>query len=764
MTSIEPSRGGAATAVLLTLIVAVGSLLAARPPEAIPASAERHLFSSERALEHVEAIASAVHPMGSAAHAEVRAYLLDELAALGLETEEQIAWAGRARGAGVFAARVHNVLARLQGESDGPALALMSHYDSVPTGPGAGDAAAGVAAILETVRALRAGDPLPNDLIVVITDGEEAGLLGARAFADEHPWISEIGLVLNFEARGNAGLVTMFETSDGNSRLVREMARAAPYPWASSLSYEVYRRMPNDTDLTVTRGAGLPGLNFAMIGNHAAYHTDLDTLDALDRRSLQHMGSYALSLARRFGEIDLTFPPVRDAVYFNPLGTWLLVYSLPTARGLAVLAVAIMMAAFWVARRRDSVTLGALGKGLLAGLGLLLVCALLMGSLWNLLEQLFPAILAAPHGDPYAAMTILVGFLAIALAMAMVVAGLAETLEPIALQLGVLSLWTVLTVALVVVVPGASYLTLWPALVGGLALVGCILFPGRVRWRRAGLSALGLLTAALIFPPVVRLVAEALSVTAAPVQGLVLALPLTLLLPQLQALTRSHLSGPIAAAGIGLALLGWVGWTAGPTAETPATTSLYYALDGETGEAIWISHDLRPDDWTSQAIPSGTAPGPLPDFLPGRPGLSVFSSSAPAANLAAPAAELVSDVFEKGVRTLELRVRSVRGATWLTLVPDAAMATVTAMGVANRLFEIDSTGGQVAMTLQNVPPEGVEVSLRMIDRQPMKIDLLDTSFGLPLLDGGTLEPRPATLIRSTRWSSDTTRVRGVFWF
>ena len=144
-------------------------------------------------------------------------------------------------------------------------------------GPGAGDDASGVAAILESLRALKAGPPPDRDIIILINDGEEIGLFGAEVFAEEHPWAKDVGVVLNFDARGNTGPSFMFETSDGNGWLIEQMARALPHPMATSLTGEVYRLMPNDTDLTVYKKQGMAGLNFAFVGgpevlSHARGH------------------------------------------------------------------------------------------------------------------------------------------------------------------------------------------------------------------------------------------------------------------------------------------------------------------------------------------------------------------------------------------------------------------------------------------------------------------------------------------------------------
>ena len=189
--------------------------------------------------------------MGSPENAEVREYIFGELASLGLDPQVQTATVvDEQHGSPYDAATAYNVLARIEGTGAGEAEAVMlaAHYDSVPTGPGANDDGAGVAALLETARALSAGPRPRNDVIFLFTDGEEPGFLGAEAFVKEHPWADDISVVLNFEARGNSGPSMMFETSAENGRLVEEFARAAPRPVASSATYEVYKRTPSGDD------------------------------------------------------------------------------------------------------------------------------------------------------------------------------------------------------------------------------------------------------------------------------------------------------------------------------------------------------------------------------------------------------------------------------------------------------------------------------------------------------------------------------------
>jgi hypothetical protein len=241
--------------VIATAAVAIHGLT---PTRALDDSAPADQFSAGRAKAHLQQIAREPHSIGTAANQRVRDYLVEQLTALGAEVrvERTIGITHYARQ--IYAGTAENIVATVKGSASSRAVMLSSHYDSVPESPGAADAGSGVAAILEVLRALRAGAPLQNDLLILITDGEEEGLIGAAGFVRDHPDLAQrVGVVLNFEARGSSGPALMFETSEGNGWITREFARVAPYPMGSSLAYAVYKRLPNNTDMTVFKNAGL---------------------------------------------------------------------------------------------------------------------------------------------------------------------------------------------------------------------------------------------------------------------------------------------------------------------------------------------------------------------------------------------------------------------------------------------------------------------------------------------------------------------------
>ena len=178
------------------------------PPAPRPEDAPPEEFSAERAMRHLSWLAAEPHPLGSPTHRRVRERLVQELEALGLDVRLQrteVIYDYARRPDVTRMATVTNVLARKPGtRGSGKAVALMAHYDSVPHAPGAADDGSGCIVLLETLRALQHLPPLANDLLVVITDGEERGLLGAQAFVRQHPWAKDVGLVLNFVPIGGS--------------------------------------------------------------------------------------------------------------------------------------------------------------------------------------------------------------------------------------------------------------------------------------------------------------------------------------------------------------------------------------------------------------------------------------------------------------------------------------------------------------------------------------------------------------------------------
>ncbi len=366
--------------VCLLLGLAIANL-ALRTPPPLPANAPADQFSAGRAMVDVRAIGQKPHPIGSAEIVRVRDHLLTRVNGLGLEVlvrsgegvRDAAKWSPRATAVGA----VQNIIATLPGtDRDAPAVLVMSHYDTVHNSPGAADDSAGVAAALEIARALQTGPPLARDVIFLFTDGEEPGLLGAEAFFSRDPLRDHVGVVINMEARGDAGRAAMFQTGPEAGDLIGVYARAAHQPTANSLAAAVYQRMPNDTDFTHALRKGLPGLNFAFIDDQLAYHTPLATPDHLNQGSLQNLGDQALPVVRALATGAALPAKSPDLIYSDVLALGLLAY--PVSVGWAILAVAGLLIVFtgYRALRGKAVTFVEILRGV-AGFLLLAVSAVL---------------------------------------------------------------------------------------------------------------------------------------------------------------------------------------------------------------------------------------------------------------------------------------------------------------------------------------------------------------------------------------------------
>ena len=366
-----------------------------RTPTPLPVDAPATAFSAARAMADVEVIAKVPHPIGSPANAAVRDHLVARMTALGLAPQVQRAQVLRQEDGWIAGGTVENIIGVLPGrDRAAPAVALMAHYDSVPGSPGAADDAAGTAAALEIARAIKARGQPARDVVLLITDGEESGLLGAQAFFDQHPLAGRIGFLLNMEARGGGGRAQMFQTGADNAGTIELFRKSAVAPVASSLTVFLYEHMPNDTDFSVPKAKGIAGLNYAFIGSQFDYHSATSTPANLDKGSLQHLGEQVLAATQ--AAADATALPARgpNLVYANTFGGHVLAY--PTAAGWIVVALAglLLTLAMLRARRAGALSFVDVLKGAGAGLYALTFAAtvfrlarLASGAQFGFLEQ-----------------------------------------------------------------------------------------------------------------------------------------------------------------------------------------------------------------------------------------------------------------------------------------------------------------------------------------------------------------------------------------
>jgi hypothetical protein len=752
-------RAVAALVAVVALVAAgVAALWSVQPPRARGADVPPGEFSAARAFERVQTIAAEPHVAGSAANDRVREYLISTLKGFGLspEVQDTVSVQGGELSSsvgGIGLARVRNVVALIPGSAPTGRIFLVAHYDSVQSGPGANDDGAGTATILEMTRALTTGPALRNDVVLVLTDGEEACMCGAKAFVEQHPLARDGGVVLNIEARGSSGPAVTFESSPDDAKLIDIYARA-PKPVGSSVAVEVYRLLPNDTDFTPFREAGFRGLNAAYIDGAAVYHAPTDLPSSMDQDSLQHHGDNALALTRQFGGTDLGALEARsDATYF-PLPGLLAHYPGILVVPIAMVALLAVVLLAGMARRRGLLSTGRLIAGFLSGLLPIVVAPLLAQVFWTGLTLIRPEY-AELSIDPYRPLWYRLAVLAITAAVLFIwYALLRRRISPAALAIGGLGWLALIGVALAFYAPGGSYLTAIPALAGALMGMLAILF-------RGGAGAVLAVTvtgavAVLVLLPMVVLFFPALGMTLAgagallgTLLGLALLPIIDLLHPEaggqqgLPARRARRLAGLPALIAV-LAVLAFAGsglFVDRFDATRPAPTQLMYALDTDTNSARWLSTESKAQAWTSHYV-SGS-PGTVTDTLPAFGDEKLLSGPAAAASLPAPQVTVVSDTRSGPARELRLRLVPQRPVRLVTLhvSVDAGLGLAA---VAGRPVPADTVAGGpwgFGFVFHAPPAGGIEINLTVRADGPVLVRAMDASDGLADLPG--FQARPA---------------------
>lgn len=597
-------------AVVLSFLIISGAIYTtfySRMPQSITSvKSAKTEFSAARAFQHVKNISMKPHFLGSKAHNEVRDYIIEELQKLGLQT-------GIHQGinSGDFGnlSKVTNIMARIQGTSRGKALVLLSHYDSSPHSSfGASDAGSGVATILEGVRAYLASGKKPvNDIIILITDGEELGLNGASLFVKKHPWANDAGLVLNFEARGSGGAAyLLLETNGGNSNLITQFNKAnTRFPVGNSLAYSLYKMLPNDTDLTVFREQkNIDGFNFAFIDDHFDYHSALDTYERLDKNTVAHLGSYLMPLLDYFSENDISgLKSKEDYVYFTVPFFQMVYYPFSWVWPMLILAFLLLILITVVGIRKKNILPGDILRGSVAFLISLTLCLLPGYFAHKILYGLYPQYNEILHKFPYNGYTYIAAFILFFTGISTLVYSRFKKSGPAGLLIAPLVFLLALCTLAAIYLKGASFFII--PVFATLA----ILYMLSVK-ENSLLIFISLLAvpSIWIFAPLIQAFPVGL--------GFKMAVGSTVFSPMvlsalLTVITFALLVGTVIRfpklkkIGYFLCLVGLVFFTSahadsGFTKDRPQPSSLVYFYNANSGKSYWATYDLMPNNWVKQ--------------------------------------------------------------------------------------------------------------------------------------------------------------------
>jgi hypothetical protein len=654
------------------------------------------------------------HPAGSLENTAIHQRLLEEFARLGVKTDSLPAMScyGEERWRAVTCAGITDIIAEVA-PGAGPAIVLMAHMDSVAAGPGAGDDGSSVAIILETIRAWKAsGLSTEHPILALITDGEENAMLGASAFLADPSWRARAGVVINLEARGNQGRSFLFQTSQGDGALVDLYAQAVPHLATSSLYAEIYKRLPNDTDLTPFLQAGFTGYNFSFIGNVAHYHTPRDLRANLDPQALQQQGESALGLLKGLAGTDFATLKSGDAIYFDVLGIWLPRMPKSWALPLSLLAFLLILTAGWLRRERWRSTGARLAA--LAMPPLVLVGVVAMGFLLHAI-----AAWISGHPDPSFAypwalrLGLAFGVWSVALLSARLKAGAVQAWAWIA-GLGVLA---------AIFVPGFSPYFLFPSLLAAVLLLAAARL-GSGMWIFA--SVIAAIGCAFTWLDLAASTEAIMGLLAHPLFTIGAGFALIALVP----LLRARESGGSVLVSAGLALLFAIvaGFLPAFSYAAPQRLNLHYVE--RDGRASWIADPVARLPGNLAAAGHFSKVAPIPVFGRG------YQGDAGAAENAPPDAA----VSREG-DTITIALHGSPEAAGMMLVLPAPLT-------------LETVNGQ---TFANVPPalrvlcdtpDCANATLKFKGKATGNLDLVELRHGLPAKGAGLLKARPGNAVPS----------------
>ncbi len=760
----------------LILLAVYWGFRSSMPVYKTDASISDTLFSTDRALKHVKAVSQKPHAVGFPAHEEVRKYIIAELEKMGLTTSTQ---EGYSLGDGTKLSKVKNILARIEGgnevegfteegsigesdrntgrenygdtdvESDGntsvnadrKTLLLLSHYDSnLHSSLGASDAGSGVATILESVRAfLSHGKKPKNDIIILISDAEELGLIGAQFFVDKHPWAKDVGLVLNFEARGSGGPSYAFiETNRGNQNLLREFIAANPeYPMANSLYYSIYKLLPNDTDLTVFReNRDIDGFNFAFIDDHYDYHTTLDSYERLDKNTLAHQGSYLMPLLHHFGDADLNhLKSQNDFVYFNMPFFGMVSYPFewiwPMFGLAAILFIVLIIYGF---RKQVLQT-----RGILAGFLPLLISLAINGIVgfyaWTMLKVVYPGYQDVLHGFTYNGHTYIAAFVLFSIAVCFGSYYKFRKIPVADLLVAPLLFWIVLCGLLAGYLEGASFF-----IVPVLALLTAWYIILNQKKPHLFLMVFLALPAIWLFSPLIDGVVVGLGLKMLVASTLLTTLSFFLLLP-----VFGFYSNKKSLATIGFVLFfgGLISahFASGFYADTPKPSSLVYIVNEDNNSAQWATYDQVLIDWNApflgpekQSVDTGSLP-----ILSSKYNLGFrYIADAEMKGIKGPAIEKTRDTIIGEERLLEIRIVPQRNVNRLEVfTKNARIISASVNGLPLSSYDLSNKNTNRFITHYISDNDATELRLTIPKTEKLALSFNEASNDLlehPLFD------------------------------
>lgn len=727
------------------VMVFVASILF-KAPKPLPATSFDKEFSANRAFEHTKQIAQRPHSVGTEEHEIIKNYIITELQKLGLKISVQTTTSINYRKV-LMAGYVHNIIGIIKGTEGKKSVLIVGHYDTKPNALGAADDGSAVASMLEAARALKQVGSFKNDIIFLFTDGEEAEMFGATAFVEENSLKDSVGIVLNVDARGSSGPSLTYEVSSHNGWIMKEYAKAVPYPFAHSIAYEVYKLMPAFTDFTPFKNAGLSGFNIAFIDDYANYHSMADTPENLNLGSLQHHGSYIMGIAKHFGNLDLTNTKSDDVVYFNWIGHSLIIYPIGYNMFLGIIISLLLISVVSVGVRKTRLSISKILLSSLAFITTLVITLLLTYLLLITIKLVYPHYSNYYSSNFYNVKYYFIAFSCLAIAVFSTIYTLMfKRISVENLLVGSLLVNFILMFVFLIYIPTGAYLAIVPLILVLAGLMICYVFNYSLeekRWAFLLIHFVALVPVISLLVPLTGMlfVSFGLNTIYGGVAVLVIMMSY-MVMPVKIFYERKKWSLPIIVLFflVGNLIAGQL--TSGYSKQQPLQSNVSYYLNNDNNEALWISSIQYTDEWKSQFF-NNPEFKPLPDLFPNL-NIKYLQNKAQVYPQSLPEMSVVSDSANNGVREINLKIRTARNAQncQISISKDAYLSTLSINGkrVSNEAFYTDKSSRFYTLYYFGLSEKELELKLDCISTKKIEVVVVESKLGIPQFEGYKMMP------------------------
>jgi len=237
-----------------------------------------------------------------------------------------------------------NTIAEIPGREPGAGVVMLgAHLDSWHGGTGATDNGAGCAVVMEAVRILKAIGAKPRRTVrIALWTGEEQGLLGSRAYVEQHfadvkyaqvdgpAWL-RMPVGRPVPKPEHAGLAAYFNLDNGSGRIrgIYTQRNAAVVPifsaWLEPFhdlgATIVTQRDTGGTDHLGFDAVGLPGFQFVqdpLDYGSRTHHTNVDTYEHARPEDLMQASVIMASFVWHAAEREAPLPREPMPVYPEP--------------------------------------------------------------------------------------------------------------------------------------------------------------------------------------------------------------------------------------------------------------------------------------------------------------------------------------------------------------------------------------------------------------------------------------------------------------